>query len=157
MPTETAPGSPPFGNTAHTYTHTQFPCASGNHLDVPFPLSRFPLWPPEPQVPATGSPWWRGFVHHRPKTDPMYRSPLFPILLRVFCFPDTPHTYLHPFSLTPQCEDIPSYGEGPWWSTAYAGCYGRNGKRSSCPGLAWTTGEKGTKGKSRAQGRIGLP
>ena len=34
-------------------------------------------------------------------------------------------------------------------------CYGRNGKRSSSTGLAWTTGEKGTKGKSRAQGESG--
>ena len=30
-----------------------------------------------------------------------------------------------------------------------------NGKRSSSTGLAWTTGEKGTKGKSRAQGESG--
>ena len=92
--------SPPIGHTAHTYTHRQFSRASGNHLNVPFPFLRFLLWPPEPQVPATGSPWWRGFENHRPKTDPMYRSSPFPVIFRAFCTPNIPHTYMHPLSLS---------------------------------------------------------
>ena len=36
-----------------------------------------------------------------------------------------------------------------------ANCYGRNGKRSSSTGLAWTTGEMGAKGKSRVKQSTG--
>ena len=97
---ETALGSPPFGHTARTYKHTLFSHAPRNHLDVPLSFFRFTLWSPEPQVPATGSPGWRGFGTHRPKTDHMYRSSLFPVLLRAFCTPDIPHTYVHPLSLS---------------------------------------------------------
>ena len=97
---ETALVSTPFGHTARTCIHTPFSPASGNHLDVPLSSFRFPLWSPEPQVPATGSHGRRGFGTHRPKTDCMYRSPPFPVLLRAFCTHDTPHTYVHSLSLT---------------------------------------------------------
>ena len=89
---ETALGSPPFGtHSAHLQTHTVFPCVLESP-GRPALFLRFLPWPPEPQVPATGSPGWRGFVPHRPKPDHTYRSPLFP-----FCFvcfvPPTYHTH----------------------------------------------------------------
>ena len=100
MLTETTLGSPPCGNRAHTYIHTPFSLAPGTHLDVPLSFFRFPLWSPEPQVSATGSPGWRWFGTHRPKTDRMYISSIFPVILRAFCTPDIPHTYVHPLSLS---------------------------------------------------------
>ena len=90
----------------HLHTHTVFP-APRDHLDVPVTLSRFPLWSPEPQVPAAGSPWRRGFENHRPKTDHTYRSSLFHVFLRVLRTPDTPHTYLYPLSLSSWLKRLP--------------------------------------------------
>ena len=106
--------------TYHTHTCTHFLFHSC-YYDCPvpivhtcvasfrFPLSRFSLWLPEPQVPAAGSPGWRGFENHRPKTDHMYRSSLFPVLLRVFCTPDIPHTYVHPLSLSLWLKRLPRH------------------------------------------------
>ena len=56
-------GPRPSEHTAHTYIHTPFSHASGVLLDVMLSFFRFPIWPPEPQVPATGSRGWRGFVN----------------------------------------------------------------------------------------------
>ena len=80
-----------------THTHTVFPRPG---ITWTFPLSSpgFSLWPPESQVPAAGSPGRRGFENHRPKTDNTYKSFPFPVLLRVLCTHDTPHTYLHSLS-----------------------------------------------------------
>ena len=76
-------------------------------MDVPFSLSRFPLWAPEPQVPAAGSPGRRGFENHRPKTDHTNISSLSPVLLRVLRTPDTPHTYVYTLSLSLWLKRLP--------------------------------------------------
>ena len=104
---ETALGSTPCGHRAHTYTHThRFPRPGITWTDLSSFLG-FPLWSPEPQVPAAGSPGRRGFENHRPKTDHTYKTFPFPVLLRVLRTPDTPHTYLH--SLSPLAITIALY------------------------------------------------
>ena len=45
--------------------------------------------------------------NHRPKPDHTYKSPIFPVLLRVLRTPDTPHTYL--YSLSPLAITIALY------------------------------------------------
>ena len=77
------PSGPRPADTERTPTHTHCFPAPRNQLDVPSLFPGFSLWPPEPQVPATGSPGWRGFENHRPKTDHTYKTPPFPVLLRV--------------------------------------------------------------------------
>ena len=91
---ETDLGSPPSGHRAHTYTHTPFFPRPGITWTSRPLFPGFPFGHPEPQVPATGSPGWRGFENHRPKTDHTYKSSLFPVLLRVLRTHDTPHTYV---------------------------------------------------------------
>ena len=103
---ETALGSPPCGHRAHTYTHTTF-SAPRNHFDVPSIFPGFSLWPPEPQVPASGSPGRRGFENHRPKTDHTYKTSPFSLFLRVLCTPNIRHTYVH--SLSPLAITIAPY------------------------------------------------
>ena len=94
------PSVPAFWDSQDIFIHTQlFPKRPESSLTTSSHLFRFSIWQIEPLVPAPGSPWRRGFVHHPTKTDRVYRNSTFPLLLRGFCSHNiSTHLHNHAFS-----------------------------------------------------------
>ena len=101
---ETCIVSTPSGtHSAHLQTYTVFPCVRS--------------YPGRPALHLSVSTLCANTRHRinraarvrapSAETDRVYRSSPFPVLLCGFCSPNTPHTYVHPLSISTPQNDCP--------------------------------------------------